>query len=160
MERLCHTLTLYGHESDAAPLDWEWVDAQLSGAGTYWVVVDAPDGGPHPRPVWGVWWAESLHLSIGSPVNVRRTVPGATATVHLDSGTDVVIVNGVVDDPTTDTGLVANYSSKYDRPYSVEEYGPLTTILPTEIIAWQSSGWAGRGGFQRAGRWTFVDPPR
>ena len=45
------------------------------------------------------------------------------------------------------------YNVKYDWCYSVEEYGPLITIVPSTVIAWRSAEWAGRGGFQQAGRW-------
>ena len=101
-------LRLYGTESDKPVLEWAWVDDQLRQAGTYWVVARSP-GHPHPRPVWGLWDTGQLHLSIGSPSTLRALALDPTLTVHLDSGTDVVILEGRVRwsllGPGSDRGL-------------------------------------------------------
>lgn len=154
MERRRATLRLYGQPSDKPPPDWGWVDGQLGSAGTYWVVTPTQTR-PHPRPVWGLWREDALHLSVGSPTLTQAMLPTTPVTVHLDSGTDVVIVEGIVAGPSTDSELIAAYDSKYTWEYSVEEYGPLTTIVPTQIFAWRSGGWAGRDGFRETGRWIF-----
>jgi hypothetical protein len=147
------TLRLYGQPSDKPALDWSWVSHELAGAGTYWV--GGPGGRyPHPRPVWGVWHQEQLHLSIGSPTISRGVVPGSGVTVHLDSGTDVVIVEGDVVGSSTDADVIASYNRKYDWNYEVDQYGPLTHVAPVVVMAWRSAGWAGRDGFQQTGRWT------
>jgi len=143
---------MYGEASDVAPLDWTWVDAQLVAAGTYWVVASG-GGHPHPRPVWGVWRDGSLHLSIGSPVVSRLLEKRSEVTVHLDSGVDVVIVEGTVSGFSEDESLLREYDAKYEWSYTVEEYGPLTTIVPATVLAWRSAGRAGRDGFQQTGRW-------
>lgn len=104
-------LRLYGRESDAQELDWEWVEAQLGAAGTYWVV-PRPDARPHPRPVWGVWREGLLNLSIGTPANTRALAADPVVTVHLDSGTDVVIVEGQVSGATEDAAVVADYDAR------------------------------------------------
>lgn len=149
---------MYGEPSRLAALDWAWVDAELRTAGTYWVTAGG-GGHPHPRPVWGVWSGELLHLSIGSPVVARLLDQDPTVTVHLDSGTDVVIVEGAAVGPVDDTAVLRAYDDKYDWTYTIEEYGPLTGIAPTRALAWRSAGWAGRGGFQQAGRWRFSPSP-
>ncbi len=151
--------TFYGAASDRPELDWSWVRDQLETAGTYWVV--APTSGhPHPRPVWGIWADERLHLSIGSPALLSGLADGAPVTVHLDSGTDVVIVEGHrarSPGPAAGAGaeLLAAYDRKYDWHYDVATYGPLTSVEPAKILAWRSGGWAGRDGFQVDGCWTF-----
>jgi hypothetical protein len=143
--------SLYGKPSQLAPLSWEWVDGQLRSAGTYWVV-SASAG--HPRPVWGVWLADRLHLSIGSPVLIRELARDPTLTVHLDSGTDVVIVEGATQPgAVTDDVVVAAYSAKYGSDYEVAQFGDLTQVVPVTVIAWQAAGWAGKGGFRAAGKW-------
>jgi hypothetical protein len=152
-------LWLYQHPSEHAMLEWSWVEAQLREAGTYWVVTPSEPGHhPHPRPVWAVWAEMQLHLSVGSPVINRALESGARVTVHLDSGTDVVIVEGLVRGTTSDASLIRHYDVKYDWSYDVDEYGPLTSIAPSAILAWRSAGWAGREGFQTTGRWTFAPP--
>jgi len=149
---------MYGEPSDLPQVEWSWVDAQLASAGTYWVVANG-GGPPHPRPVWGVWWAEVLYLSIGSPVVRRLLAQHPDATVHLDSGVDVVVVEGVVDRFSDDAQVISAYDEKYDWSYSVDEYGPLTRVVPITALAWRSAGWAGRDGFREAGRWRFGDVP-
>lgn len=67
------------------------VEAQLYEAGTYWVIAGS-SGHPHPRPVWGIWNQEQLHLSIGSPTLRRALRDDPTVTVHLGSGTVLRLV--------------------------------------------------------------------
>jgi hypothetical protein len=153
------SLTMYGHPSELPPLAWNWVEAELAEAGSYWVT--ARDAGhPHPRPVWGVWGNRQLHLSIGSPVVSRLLEHDATVTVHLSSDVDVVIVEGHVSGFAEAPALYEAYNQKYDWDYTIEEYGPLTTVSPSKILAWRSAGWAGRDGFQYTGRWRLQDQPK
>ena len=144
---------MYGSVSDQPSLEWSWVQAQLDTAGTYWVVARAAH--PHPRPVWGVWDQRVLFLSIGSPTIARQLESDPTITVHLDSGTDVVIIEGRVSGSTVEPSVIERYNAKYDWDYDVAEYGPLTSISPATVMAWRSADWAGRGGFQSTGRWTL-----
>jgi hypothetical protein len=147
-------LRLYGGPSGHDALAWTWVESQLRSAGTYWVVARTP-GHPHPRPVWGVWHAGRLFLSIGTPATGRALAFDPTVTVHLDSGTEVVIVEGRAEGECLDGEVLALYDEKYDWSYDVTEYGPLITVAPSIVLAWQTAGWAGRDGFARSGRWTF-----
>jgi hypothetical protein len=154
VHRVSETLLQFGQPSAHPGLEWCWVDAQLTDAGTYWVSMDA-NRHPHPRPVWGVWADEVLYLSIGSP-KLAAARRGTLTTVHLDSGTDVVIVEGVVGAKTGDPALVAAYDTKYTWTYDVEAYGPLTSIRPHVVLGWRSDGWAGRDGFTVTGRWRWM----
>ena len=144
---------MYGQPSATPRLDWAWVDAQLEAAGTYWVIARTP-GHPHPRPVWGVWDSDHLYLSIGTPVTLRTLARDPAVTVHLDSGTDVVIVEGRAAGP--DGGgveAIEAYNRKYDWSYDPREYGPLQRVDADVVLAWRAGGWAGRDGFQQTGRW-------
>jgi hypothetical protein len=148
------TLWLYGHPSACEPLAFEWVEEQLRQAGTYWVVAKT-DGYPHPRPVWGVWQHRNLFLSIGTPTKLAALTVDASVTVHLDSGTEVVIMEGQTAAASIDEAVLRQYGQKYDRPYDVMEYGPLTCIAPRKILAWKTAGWAGRESFRQTGCWEF-----
>ncbi|MFZ6004662.1 MAG: hypothetical protein ACOYXM_12120 [Actinomycetota bacterium] len=87
---------------------------------------------------------------------IARSLEGnPEVTVHLDSGTDVVIVEGRVSGLTEAPDLLDRYNRKYGWTYTIEQYGPLTTIAAKTVMAWRSAGWAGRDGFQRTGRWRF-----
>jgi hypothetical protein len=155
MEPIAETLSFSGSQSECDPLEWHWVEEQLQAAGTYWIVARS-DGPPHPRPVWGVWTGRRLLLSVGSQVITQQLRADGPVTVHLDSGTDVVIVEGNVDGTSGDDQAIEMYDSKYDLKYDLAEYGPLTVVSPTIVRAWRSGGWAGRDGFQAAGRWRFA----
>jgi Pyridoxamine 5'-phosphate oxidase len=150
---------MYGQISDLPRVEWEWVRSRLVDAPTYWVAASATAGTPHPRPVWGVWTDDDrLALSIGTPTTRRRLAADPRLAVHLDSGIDVVIVDGVVegsDDGSGDSAVVA-YDAKYDWAYDVEQYGPLTVVAPDVVVAWRSEGPAGRDGFSAASRWRCV----
>ena len=145
---------MYGRPSEASPLAWSWVEAELVRAGTYWITARGA-GHPHPRPVWGVWDDGWLHLSIGSPVVAGLLDLDPAVSVHLDSGVDVVIVEGRVAGSADASRLYQAYNDKYDWDYTIDQYGPLTTVAPTKVLAWRSTGWAGRQGFQETGRWRF-----
>jgi hypothetical protein len=153
-------LRLYGRRSDLEPPSWAWAETQLREAATYWVIgVPRPGEHPHPRPVWGVWSGGSLHLSIGSPVVRRQLADDDRLTVHLDSGVAVVVLEGSADtERSTDAAVLERYRTKYDSSYDVAEYGQLTVVQPTTVLAWRAAGWAGRDGFRQSGKWRFDGP--
>ena len=148
-------LRMYGQPSEHPPLAWEWVAAQLEAAPTYWVI-PRNDGYPHTRPVWGLWLDDALHLSIGSPVIRSALATDPRVSVHLDSGTDVVVVEGqVLPASSTDEAVLAAYDAKYDWQYDEAQYGPISRVTPQAVVAWRTGGWAGRESFRETGRWTF-----
>lgn len=144
---------MFGQPSEGGALDWGWVDNQLSAAPTYWVI---SRGGahPHPRPVWGAWHEGELYLSIGSPVIRRELQADPRITVHLDSGTDVVVVEGVIA-PAPAAAAVQTYNAKYDWDYDEQRYGALGRVTPSLVTAWRAAGWAGRDSFRETGSWKF-----
>jgi hypothetical protein len=149
---------MYSQVSEVDELEWPWVEQQLVDSGMYWVA--AADGGrvPHPRPVWGVWDDDELLLSLGSPVVNRLLDARPDVTVHLESGTEVVIVEGtatVGDDDTTIARFLSTYDQKYDWRYDVATYGPPRVVRPRQVLAWRTAGFAGRDGFQEVGKWRF-----
>jgi hypothetical protein len=147
-------LHLYGQLSATPRLDWDWVDSQLKAAGTYWVVART-QGHPHPRPVWGIWENDHFCLSIGTPVTLRAVALDPVVTVHLDSGTDVVIVEGRAAGAASGTEAIDAYNQKYDWSYDAGQYGPLQRVDAGVVLAWRTAGWAGRDSFQQTGRWDF-----
>ena len=150
-------MRLYGELSRQPDLDWAWVDRALRTAGTYWVTARS-DGYPHPRPVWGVWLDAQLYLSIGSPVIRRQLAGDPRVTAHLaapdpDSG-DAVIVEGLAEVvPSAGPTVLEAYAGKYGRNYEMAEFGPLTRLEPSCVLAWRAAGWAGRDGFRETGKW-------
>ena len=157
MTPVSRRLRLYGQPAEVADLPWAWAEERLAAAPTYWVTA----GGvarPHPRPVWGLWHDDRLLLSVGSPALASSLVPGGQVAVHLDSGTEVVVVEGRVGERgVVDGDVVAAYDTKYDWRYDIGEYGPLTAIVPDRVHAWHSAGWAGRNGFVAGATFDFTD---
>jgi len=139
-------------ESPHDSLPWAWVDERFAAAGTYWVTA-VNTGNPHPRPVRGWWDHELLHLSIGTPATRPAVEDDPRVTVHLESGTDVVIVEGWGTGRTAAPEVVAGYDAKYRYRYDVDTFGPLTTVRAETVLAWQAAGPAGRDGFVATGRW-------
>lgn len=154
MDPVAEELVMYGSRAEVRGLEWAWVDEQLAGADAYWTVTPSSTH-PHPRPVWGVWLRSVVYLSIGSPRLSADARDDASVTVHLGSVTDVVIVEGFIAGQSGDGEVLDAYNTKYDWDYTIDEYGPFTTVVPVKVMAWSSAGWAGRGGFQRAGKWRF-----
>ena len=151
-------LRLYTAVDEHPPLAWTWVEQQLRDAGTYWVVANGP-AHPSARPVWGFWHESALHMTIGSPALRAGLAADGRATVHLDSGTDVVLVEGTASSEEATPALLEAYDAKYDWQYDADTYGPFTLITPIVIKAWRAAGVAGRDSFQETGRWEFASTP-
>jgi hypothetical protein len=147
---------MYGEPSDLPSPEWAWVATLLAAAHLYWVVAPTADW-PHPRPVWGVWLDDRLYLSLGSPHLRRDLASDGRVTVHLESGTDVVIVEGRVAESDVAESALARYDEKYDYAYDVERYGALLAVAPVKVLAWTAAGIAGRDGFTSAAAWTFAE---
>ena len=93
--------------------------------------------------MWGVWRKDRLYLSIGTPETSQALACDSVLTVHLDSGTDVVIVEGRVGAASTDSTVVSEHDAKYDWHYDLDEYGPLHCLKPDAVLAWWSADRAG-----------------
>lgn len=99
-------------------LSWLHVQGRLEGAENYWLITAAPTGRPHATPVWGVWVDNSLIMD-GSPITRwgRNIAANRQVTIHLESGTDVVIVDGTVEDVVIERDLAERIVSDWNRKY-------------------------------------------
>jgi hypothetical protein len=100
-------------------LPWSHVTERMEKAINYWIATTDPRGRPHATPVWGVWLDDTFFFD-GSPHTRRgrnmETNPAVT--VHLESGSDVVILQGEVHQikgihPELAQRLAAAYTAKY-----------------------------------------------
>ena len=82
-------------ESAEGMLPWSHVLTRLTESLNYWVCTVDAGGRPHATPVWGVVLDDTLYFD-GSPETRRgRNIAANPAVaVHLESGTDVVILHG------------------------------------------------------------------
>ncbi|MFY9264442.1 MAG: pyridoxamine 5'-phosphate oxidase family protein [Solirubrobacterales bacterium] len=88
----------FSEQSDDQPLEWTWVERKLITSGSYWLVTTKPDGGPHARPVWGVYHDHTIWFSTGrSSVKGRNLAADPRCVLHVESADDVVIIDGTAE---------------------------------------------------------------
>jgi hypothetical protein len=142
----------YGIPEDAdGLLTWEHVERRLRDATEYWMATTRPDGRPHVVPRWGVWVDGAFHYD-GSPTtrHAQNLRTNASTVLHLESGTDVVILEGSsrpaepVDSAALGQRLSAEFARKYGekgyRPgpdsWSGADAGGLSIFRPAKALAW------------------------
>ena len=97
-------------------LGWAWAADRLESARNYWLCTTSPSGTPHARPVWAVWVGDRVCFSTdpASPKawNIARD---PRVTIHLESGDDVVILEGVAERLPEQLAVAVQgaYQSKY-----------------------------------------------
>jgi len=106
---------MFGGHPEPARLPWKWAAAQLVVARNYWIATTRPNGQPHCRPVWGVWMDDVLYFSTGS-LAWKNLAQNPAITVHLESASKVVILEGTAEE-VTDSSLVEQFFSAYEAKY-------------------------------------------
>jgi hypothetical protein len=109
-------------------LPWSWAEQRLVAARNYWIATTRPDGRPHCRPVWGVWLPDGFWFSTGSLAR-HNLAANPQITVHLESGDQVVFLEGVAAAVTgtgTLQGFLAAYNPKYDWDAAATDDGSPT----------------------------------
>jgi general stress protein 26 len=132
---------VYGiHADDQGLLDWSWAEERLVAARNYWVMTVRPDGSPHAMPVWGLWHEGAFYFS-SSPDSrkAKNLAANPAVTVHLESGDEVVVVEGLADHESDDDllrKLGKDYSRKYSFDVSFTGGRPLVVVRPRAAYAW------------------------
>jgi len=113
-------------------LPWAWAEERLVGARNYWVAL----AGPHASPVWGLWQEGGLLFSCGASSRKARAIAqDPRIVVHLESGDDVVIVEGEAEPAVATDEDVTAYERKYDyRPNPGEGW---YRVVPRRTLAWR-----------------------
>lgn len=146
---------VYGiHGDEAGLLAWDWAVERLARARNYWVATTRPDGSPHAMPVWGLWLDGAFYFS-SSPDSrkARNLAANPAAVVHLESGDEVVILEGDVAQVTDESllrRLGEDYSRKYDLAVSFTGGRPVLAVRPRVAYAWLERDYPGT-----ATRFTF-----
>ncbi len=107
---------MFGGYVGSAKLPWTWATERLTRARNYWIATTRPDGKPHSRPVWGVWLNNSFYFSTGS-LAAQNLATRPIITVHLESGSEVVIIEGVAE-LVSDIVLIKQVVSLYNQKYN------------------------------------------
>ena len=141
-----------------ADADWSAVAAKIAASRNYWIASTRDDGRPHAMPVWGVVVDGALYFGT-DPKSVKGCNLAArpAAVVHLESGDDVVVLEGDVL-PVTDRAILARYADAYDakynfRPDPSEPNAITLTLRPSVCHTWIESDFP-----NTAIRWTFPEP--
>ena len=125
-------------------LPWEWVVERLDKARNYWVCTAHPTGRPHAVPVWALWLDGVLYFD-GHPKTQwgRNLARNPAISVHLESGDEVVILEGKVEDiPSLDRALAERLArasnAKYNYSTEVSEMieRGLYALRPQVVYAW------------------------
>lgn len=107
--------------------DWVDVEARLVASDVYWMATNGPGGAPHVVPRWGVWVDGALWYD-GSPetLHARNLARDPRAVLHLESGTDVVILHGTsgTAPPAPADGIGRQLSEAMTRKYGAAGYSP------------------------------------
>lgn len=142
-------------------LPWSWAEQRLLAAHTYWIGTTRPDGRPHCRPVWGVWLPDGFWFSTGSLAR-HNLAANPQITVHLDSGTEVVIIEAVataVSGAESLRAFLAAYNAKYgwdlfatndEVADSSGAAGPAYHVRPRLVFGWEAD-------MRAPTRWSFTD---
>jgi PPOX class probable F420-dependent enzyme len=134
---------------DEGLLPWNEAEVKLERARNYWIGTTRPDGSPHAMPVWGLWLDGSLFFSSGSTSRKTRNLAvDPRVVVHLESGDDVVVFEGVAQRVTDERELrrVGElYSAKYDYPFDPTGPGdyPVFRVRPQRAYAWLERDYPG-----------------
>ena len=138
-------------------LRWEEVERRLVEARNYWVATTRADGRPHVMPVWGLWLEGAwLFSTDAASVKGRNLARDSRPAVHLESGDDVVVLEGraqAVTQRALLTRFAAAYEEKYNvRPETDNPAAPVFALRPSAALAWRERGFP-----STATCWTFLE---
>ena len=142
-------------EYDSGMLGWEFVESRMREASNYWLASAGEDGRPHAVPVWGAWLNDVFYF-VGVGRKIRNLRANPQAVVHLESGAEVVLIEGRFEEITRPgRELMQQVDEDFSRKYggyrpseylgdeSKSSFPPegLFAVHPQLVIAW--SGLAG-----------------
>lgn len=144
----------YGLKPRNKYLPWSHAEERLARSRNYWICTARPDGRPHSMPVWGAWIEGALYFGTGRSSRKGKNLANNNAvSVHLESGDDVVIMEGnaiEVSDKPTLAKLDKAYRAKYKMPLFVAPESVVYRVTPR--VAW---AWSERNYPKDATRWEF-----
>jgi hypothetical protein len=140
-------------------LAWAWAEERLVRSRNYWIATVTAVGGPHARPVWGVWLDARFYFSSGSRIRTHL-VAGSGVSMHLESGDECVIVEGAASSlvaPERIARVTAAYNEKYHWNLEAQP-DEFFELRPRVVFGWLCDGSGRDGGAlysQTATRWRF-----
>jgi hypothetical protein len=136
-------------------LPWSHAQERLTRSRNYWICTARPDGRPHSIPVWGSGSRTLLYFGTARSTRKARNLARQPAvSVHLESGDDVVILEGnavEVSDKPTLKKLDEASRTKYKMPLLLIPGGSVIyRVRPRVALAWTENDFP-----NDATRWVF-----
>ncbi|HEY6373701.1 MAG TPA: pyridoxamine 5'-phosphate oxidase family protein [Candidatus Sulfotelmatobacter sp.] len=157
---LPHVPPLYQLKPRKQYLPFSHAEQRLTKSKHYWICTSRPDGRPHSIPVWGFWIDGAVCFGTATSSRKARNLSHNPAvSIHLDSGDDVVILEGTavevdVTDKATLKKLDAASRAKYKMPMTILPGSVVYSVRPRVVLAWTEKDFphnATRWEFSRAG---------
>lgn len=148
---------LYGLKERKQYLPWSHARERLERSHNYWICTTRPDGRPHSIPVWGFFLDDVLYFGTARSSRKGRNLSGNPAvSVHLESGDDVVILEGTAREVTGDeratlVKLNAASKRKYKEPLTtIPGESVIYAVRPRLVLSWTENDFP-----NNATRWQF-----
>ncbi|MGH2920483.1 MAG: pyridoxamine 5'-phosphate oxidase family protein [Gaiellaceae bacterium] len=131
-------------KTDEGLLEWSWAEERLLASRNYWIGTTGRGGRPHAIPVWGLWFEGGVVFGTNrSSLKAKNLARDPRVVVHLESGDEVVILEGVVEEiaePSRLREIEDAYSAKYEFESDLSGEGSVTYELrPQVALAWMES---------------------
>src|SRR3954471_18926905 len=138
-------------------LPWEHARTRLEKSRNYWIVSAGKDGRPHAMPVWGFWMDDTLYFGTARQTRKWRNLAGnPNVVVHLESGDDVVIIEGIAREvDLANKPLIDRMKKLSEKKYGMfmppdPKAHVVVAVKPRVALAWSESGMQ-----DTATRWVF-----
>jgi len=146
----------YGLKKRKDYLPFSHAEERLGKSRSYWICTARPDGRPHSIPVWGFWMDGQLYFGTGrASRKARNLAHNPAVSIHLESGDDVVILEGTVvevgpAEKSTLKKIDSASRAKYQMPLMVSPETVLYSVRPQRVLAWTEKDFP-----NNATRWSF-----
>ena len=137
------------------PVAWEWVEERLASARNYWIATVRTGGRPHVSPVWGLWMDGRVRFATDAKsAKARNAFRNPACTVHLESGDEVVVLDGELE-RVVDASLLRQFNSAYATKYQLNpesggDNAPVFALNAKVVLAWLEKDFP-----STATRWKF-----
>jgi hypothetical protein len=120
-------------------LSWPHVVERLEAASRYWLATAGRDGRVHARPVDAILVEETLYFSVGDVRWMKDLRENPRISVHLESASDVVILDGRVEWVDGPPELVVQINEASQRRHEWDT-APGWALPPEVAFAWTNLG--------------------
>ena len=145
----------YGITRQPYAISWPDIATKIEASRNYWVCSTREDGRPHAMPVWGVWVDGALYFGTGGrSVKGRNLARSPEVVIHLESGDDAVILEGVVA-RIDDAAELQRYADAYERKYAFRPDPADPDSVTYRIVPRRAHTWEERDDPTTAMRWDF-----